>query len=174
MPGRLEHSPARIIQEFLILYGFGIDPNDWMQSGDIPNGVWPIYEGRCPDRPDDIIQVTGTVGRDFGYTQLDSERQEMYGIQILVRSHKDSYAYLKAQDIAVLGIDRIRRVEFAIGGTEVGSGTGTGTGTGSGGMRYIIHSVFRTSEAKFEGRDTPQGKRVNYSINAIASIRMCP
>lgn len=171
MSGRLEHSPARIVQEFLILYGYGIDPDDWPETQDIPNDQWPIYHGRGPDRPDDIIEVSGVVGRDFGYTQPNSERQEMHGVQVLVRGHDDGRAFLKAQDIAVLGLDKVNRVTVAIGGTEVGSGTGTGTG--SGGTYYLLESVARTSEARFGGRDTPQGKRVFYTINCLASIRQC-
>lgn len=171
MSGRLEHSPARIVQEFLILEGYGIDPDDWPQDRDIPNGIWPIFRGRESDRPDELIRVSGTTGRGFGDTQVDSERQEMYGIQIMVRSHDDDYAHLKANNIAVLGIDKINNYNLSLGGTEVGSGTGTGTG--SGGVYYIIRSAYRTSEAQFEGRDTPQGKRIYYTINCVVTIRQC-
>lgn len=171
MSGRLEHSPARVIQEFLILEGFGIDPDDWPEDQDIPNGVWPVYRSREPDRPDELIRVSGSVGRDFGYTMVDSERQEMYGVQIMVRSFDDDYAHLKANNIATLGLDKINRYNLCLGGTEVGSGTGTGTG--SGGVCYLIASVARTSEAQFEGRDTPQGKRIYYTINCLATIRQC-
>lgn len=170
MPGRLEHSPPRIIQEYLIQYGYGTDPNDWPDDGtDIPNGIWPVYESRDPDRPDDVIQVNGTSGKNFGYTQVDSEREEIYGIQIIVRSLNNGIGFRKASSIAVLGLDRINRVPITLSIAEVSTGAGAGTV----GVDYIIHSVERTSEATFEGRDTPQGKRIEHSINCLATIRQC-
>lgn len=167
MSGRLEHSPARVVQEYLILNGFGTDPDDWPDDGtDIPNGVWPIYRSRDPDRPDDLIQVNGATGRGFGYTQPDKERQEVYGIQIIVRSFDEAVGHLKASNIAV-ALDRINREIITLAVSEAGSGTG------SAGSTYLLQSVERASEATYEGRDTPQGKRNEYSINCLVTLRQC-
>lgn len=168
MSGPLSHSPSRIIEEYFILEAFGIDPNDWPGSGDIPNGQWPIYAGRMPDRPDDAINVNDTVGRDFGYTQMDSERQEMYGIQVMIRALDQDVGWRKSQNLA-MALDRITRYPVVLSSAE----TGSGTGPGSMGVNYLIHSVFRTTQVIDLGRDTPQGKRQLFTINAIATIRQC-
>lgn len=177
MPGVLYHSPERVLMEYLVLQGFGIDPDNYvppqsveipgepLQQFDIPNGVWPIYDGREADNPDDVVRIIGTTGRSFGYTQVDSERQEMYGIQVYVRGLDKGQAFLKCNNIA-LALDHITRETVNL---PVGEVSGTGTSSAN----YLIESVARTTEVVFAGRDTPQGKRIVYTSNALVSLRMC-
>lgn len=177
MSGVLYHSPERIIMEYLVLQGFGINPDDYnppqpveipgepLQQFDIPNGLWPIYDGREPDNPDEVIRLIGTTGRSFGYTQVDSERQEMDGIQVYVRGLDKGKTRLKCLDVA-LALDRITREQINL---PVGEVSGTGTSSAN----YLIQSVSRTTEVVYAGRDVPQGKRIVYTTNALTVIRMC-
>ncbi len=157
MAGFLQHSPARIIAELLIGGGHGTDPER------SPNGIWPIYTGNAPDRPDEIIKVTLTAGMDDGYTNPNKERQEKPGIQILIRSVTEEEGYYKAQTIAIF-LDQVQRTLVNIAELE-----DVGTGT----MTYILHSIMRTTNVIAIGSDVPAGKRQLFTINAIVTLREC-
>ncbi len=171
MPGFLPHSPQRIIAAYFVGIDLASDPDvSPLDPNGFPSDPWPIYSSREPDRPDEIIRIIGTVGRSFGYTQPDSERQEMNGIQIMVRSTDDNLAWTRLQHLA-LSLDNINQLMIRLP-LPTDSPLTTGTGT-DGSILYQVHSVYRTTEPTFIGRDTPQGKRVLYSVNALASIRHC-
>lgn len=156
MPGLLEHSPARIVQELLIGAGLATDPERSI------NGAWPAYVGREPDRPDELIRVSNTQGRDFGTTQVDGELQEHQGIQILIRSTSEERGYLKAQRIAVF-LDAVKRSLVEITQEEAGTGT----------SEYILHAITRSSNVMSLGLDAPVGKRHLFTLNAVCAIRLC-
>lgn len=158
MPGQLNHSPSRIIKQFFIDEGLGSDPDTDL------GGEWPVYRGREPDRPDSLIRVHDTEGTAEGYTQGDSERQERHGVQVLVRSVNDDIGYLKARTLA-LALDGITRYHLTV--------DADGTGTADAGARYQITSVTRTSDVIPLGSDTPQGKRLLFTVNALVSVRQC-
>lgn len=157
MPGLIQHSPARIVCEALIAAGHATDPERTV------GGQWPVYDSREPDRPDAIIKVSDTAGIDFGHTQVDGERQEKQGIQIMVRSANKRDGYYKAQRIAVF-IDQLARTLVDI--AEIDS---VGTGT----VNYILHAITRTTNVLHLGSDTPQGKRQLFTINAVCDVREC-
>lgn len=164
MPGLLMHSPQRIVGAVFANLGFGTDPDT------DPSGVWPIFDGREPDRPDNLIRVSGTRGRSFGYTQPDSEREEWNGILVYVRASVDNTAWQKVMQLA-LGLDCLTRYGVLLPLPDSGT-PDTGTGT-AGSARYEIASVLRTTEPVFIGRDVPEGKRVCYTVNALVSLRQC-
>ncbi len=157
MAGPLQHSPARIIAELLIAGGFGSDPERSIGS------AWPVYIGREPDRPDQIIKVSNTAGMDDGFTHTEGERQESPGIQIMVRSVIDETGYYLAKRIAGF-LDQVQRTLVAIAELE-----DIGTGT----IEYSLSSIMRTSDVLSLGSDTPAGKRQLFTINAVYSVRMC-
>lgn len=158
MPGPLEHAPSHVLLEYLVAEGFGVDPDD------DEDGAWPIFKSRHPDRPDDLIRITDTEGISNGDTQVDGERQEQHGVQILVRGVDDAEIFGKIRAIAV-HLDRIKR--------EVVDVPSVSTGTGSSISQYIIHAMQRTSGVIALGTDVPQGKRFLYTVNYLCSIRQC-
>jgi hypothetical protein len=145
-----------VIGKHLIDMGYGTDPEDTI------GGDWPIRTARETDRPDDLIRITDTVGRDFGYTQIDGERQEHNGFQVMVRAADYEEGFKKAQAIAVY-LDTVAGVAVTL--DEVGTGTE--------GVNYVIHSISRTSSVFALGSDTPAGKREMFSFNGTVALRMC-
>lgn len=174
MPGLLQHSPARIIGAYFATLNVASDPDS------NPGAPWPVFDNRYADEPDNVVCVSDTRGRDFGYTQPDSERQEMNGIQVFVRSASTSIGWQKIVQLALV-LDGLTNYHISLplpddGTVDTGTGTGTGTGPidpGPGSARYQIASVLRTTECVCLGRDTPEGKRVCYTVNALVSVREC-
>lgn len=157
MPGPLQHRPSRILGELLVLNGFGTDPED------TPDSEWPVFCDREPDDPDEIIKVSGTAGTGHGDCQVDSERQEHHGIQVMVRAADDGAAFRKINAVAMF-LDRVNRILVDLD-DEVGTATGS--------TRYQVTAITRTSDPTYIGRDAPQGKRSLYTYNALCSLRMC-
>lgn len=157
MPGNLTHPPSRVVLEALVSEGIGTDGSD-------ETGEWPIYVSRSPDRPDDMLLVSDTQGVDFGDTQVDGERQERNGIQVMIRCADYHRGYAKALEVARF-LDRLARLFVTV--------DDVGTGTGSVGTQYIIHSAKRTTNVIPLGSDTPQGKRQLFTVNAHLSLRQC-
>lgn len=167
MPGSLKHSPHRVIQQLVVDLELAVDPEDWMADHDadaIPNAVWPVYYAREPDRPDDLVRVRGTEGVSSGWTQVDGERQERHGIQIMVRGRDDDLTEHRARHIAI-ALDRVHRQFVTV--------LDPNTGTGSDATVYIVHSFDRTSGVIPLGLDTPEGKRSLFTINGVTAIRQC-
>lgn len=156
MPGFLYHSPARIIAELLIGAGYGTDPERTI------GGAWPIFVGREPDGPDEIIKVSFTQGKDFGDT-ADNERQEWYGIQIMVRANTEEEGFYKIQRIALF-LDQVHRTLVDITQIEA-----VGTGT----TEYILNGITRTSNVLPLGTESLQSQRQLFTVNAVAVIRLC-
>lgn len=166
MPGPMHHSPHRIIWKALVDLGLIIDPDtlDYENQDDIPNGTWPGYYSREPDRPDDLVKVAGTAGRNFGTTMVDSELQTHHGIQIMVRGFDDDLAERKAREIA-LTLHALPRTYVIV--------DDDGTGTGSIAYTYLIASFTCTTDVIPLGRDTPEAKRSRFTINGTVPIRQC-
>ena len=158
--GELYHSPARIVAELLISAGFGIDGQDVV--GDAPAGSWPIYIGREPDRPDDIIKVSNTVGRSFGDTMVSKIHHENPGIQIMIRARNEERGYLKSRAIATF-IDQVNNNLVTITREESGSAE----------ITYSLHAINRESNVFALGFDTPMSKRQLFAVNATCTIRLC-
>lgn len=166
MAGLLSHSPARIIGQLLIDNGYGSDGEGVSINGPYPTNVWYIFDNREPDKPDNIIKISDTQGRDNGYCQ-DGEREENPGIQIMVRSVNKREGYYKAHRIATF-LDSVNREMIAV---EEDLDNRTGTGTSD--LDYLIANIERTSNVIPLGSDVPQGKRQLFVINAICYLRAC-
>lgn len=152
MPGALQHSPADVIRQLIIDSTLGTNPDLTTLL------AWPVYRGRDPDRPDNLIKVSDTQGRIFGSIQTDGELQEHHGIQVMVRSVDYSTGYVKARAIAVM-LDGVNEELVAM--------------TPGTAFDYIVHGVTRTSDVIALGSDVPQGKRQLFVINATTPIRLC-
>jgi len=110
MPGFLPHSPQRIISAYLIEIGLAANVDE---NGIPSRRVGLFMMDREPDRPDKIVKITGTVGRSFGYTQVDSERQEMNGIQIMIRGSGMMISLGYIFNISQLALDVITDVHYS-------------------------------------------------------------
>lgn len=165
MAGLLKHSPARVIKQYIIDQALGSDPDADDENDRTP---WPVYRGREPDKPDDLIKVSDTQGTDDGFCQVDSEQQKHHGIQVMVRSTDYDEGYRKALDIALL-LDQANRASVSV---ELITEDDTGTG-GFPVYVYEIASIKTTTDVIPIGTDTPQGKRLLFTFNAIAAIRLC-
>lgn len=149
MPGPLLHSPAHILLKSLVDLGLGYFP-----SG-VDNVEWSVFCDNEPDRPDNVITIYNTFGRNNGRTQPDGETQEHHGIQVRVRASTSTLAYPKAREIAV-ALDQDIYQQMILIGTQT----------------YCIHSVTRLGDVVPLGKDTPTPtKRSIYTINALMMVR---
>ncbi len=167
MAGTLYHSPQRIVHQLLLDLGLASDPQDPFLTDDnyLP---WPAFKGREPDRPDEIVKVSGTVGTDDGDC-MDGEHQEHHGIQIMTRSYDDDRGHYKCREIAV-ALDHVDGVTVVV---QDDSSPALATGTGGAIATYVVAALKRTSGPIPIGPDTPQGKRLLFTVNFIAAIRLC-
>lgn len=161
MPGRFYHSPARVLQQFLTDYGLGTDP-ELGTTGD-EYGEWPIFRGREPDRPDDLIKVSDTTPKSDGDSMVDGERQEHEGIQVFVRSYDYDIGWRKINDVCQV-LNAVARDAVSV---ELPTELGTA------GANYQIAACTKSSGPAPTGPDTPQGKRLTFTANYLVSIRMC-
>lgn len=165
MAGLLKNSPAHVIKQYIIDEALGSDPDADDENDRIP---WPVFRGREVDRPDDLIKVSDTQGRDDGFSQVESEQQKHHGIQVMVRSTDYDEGYRKCLDIALL-LDRANHASVSVEYvTEDDMGTGSPPA-----YIYEIAAVKTTTDVIPLGADTPQGKRLLFTFNAIAAIRLC-
>lgn len=150
-PKLFPHSPAQIIQEMLLNLGYGVRSNDGIAA----DSTYTIYATALPDSPDGVIVVYDTQGLDFGRTTPDSERQQHYGVQILVRGSRYQETYAMCQRMG-LSLDTVYSQSV-----QVISPTAT----------YLVHAVTRTGTVLPLGTDSPKSKRRLFTINATASIK---
>ena len=94
MAGLLTHPPARVIAQFLVDLGLGVEPDERDPA------AWSVYYGSEPPSPDEVITVRGTTGTDEGTTMTDGVLQERYGLQVRIRSLEEDAGDLKARTIA--------------------------------------------------------------------------
>lgn len=164
MPGRLYHSPARVLQQFLVDVGLASDPRDGVTvGGGVTYGDWPVFRGREPDRPDNLLKLSDTSPRSDGDTQVDGERQEHEGVQVFVRSADYDTGWLKLNDVC-LELNAVARQFTSV---ELFGELGTA------GAVYQITACTKVSGPGPTGPDTPQGKRLTFTANYLVSVRMC-
>lgn len=154
MAGKLNHSPARVIQQMLIDLGHVTDP----PAPPTDPGEWPAFVGIEPDLPNDIVVVSNSIGRSRGSSMVTGERFEHVGIQVLVRSLDHNTGYNKADDIGVSLDEEVLNRTVAIDSD-----------------RYLVYSVGRTgSGILYLGKSKADAKRSKFSINALLTLKMLP
>ncbi len=147
MPGPLQHSPADVIAQLIVDQGWGVEYVD-------DNTDWPVFASGEPDLPDACITVYDTTGVDQGRVQVTGERQESNGFQVRVRGKVHKVAFAKVREIAV-GFD-----------TDVYAAT-----VNLDGVAYRVHSVKRSGDPLFIGKDAPRSKRSLFTLNGVVSLR---
>lgn len=145
MSGILHHTPAEIIQQAIIDDGIGNQP---------PSTNWPAFINNNQKANTLNLTILDTTGFVRGKTQVDSEHQEAYGIQILVRHPNPPECYLKAQEIfSALSLWKRKIVDLE-------------------GDSYTIHAATFTSPILRVGKEQPEEALFVYSLNLTVTIRL--
>ena len=144
MTGTLTHRPNAIMRQLLIDQSLG-------SNGDTTD--WPVYAGREPDTPDNVITVYNTSPVYQGRFMTNGEVQERPGIMIRVRGTTEAVMHTK--------IDAIRNaLDKSINIQQVNVSTSI----------YIVHSVSRTSGPIFLGKDLPNSERNAATLNVTVAL----
>lgn len=151
MSGELNHQPAKLIRLALVAFGHATHPDNTPPS----NQNWPCYFDDRPDTPDNLLSIYDTEGRDEGRTQIDGERQELYGIQITVRASDKNVGWRKIERIKEWMDTEFYRQTYTIQGSS-----------------YLVQSINRTSGIIRMGREMPASRRYLYSLNGVCHILM--
>ena len=148
MSGNFDHSPAQVIQNYLIDEGLAFDPADEVD--------WAIYHGHRPPSPDNCVTLYDVAGTIDGRVMVGGEVQEHAGIQIAVRSDNVADAYLKCKNILINFDSEVNRTLVVIGS-----------------ITYRIQSISRTTDVINAGREADSGCHLS-TANAIVSLRQLP
>ena len=144
MSGKLNHTPARILQQLLIDKYVVTDPDNDL--------AWPCFHSQMPDDPDDAVAVYNTEGRVQGRTHYDKITTVKYGIQVAVRTNNHEAGYLKMEYIKH-ELEEVERRSVTIDDST-----------------YKVQAVHLTSPILDLGKEQ-ESSRHRYTLNAIASIR---
>lgn len=142
----LQHSPAEILQQYLVDKLVGVQPSD-------ENAVWPIFVGRLPDQdnvPANCIMVSNTDPNYDGRLMRNGQVIEHPGIQVRCRAVDYPTGYNKIKAVQVK-LDSVRK-------SEVGIDSAT----------YTVSSVKRFGGILQMGTDE-QG-REEFSLNATTTL----
>ena len=134
----LTHAPSAVVRQLVIDLALATD-----RTAD-PEGAWPAFATSEPDRPDSVITVYDTVGRDQGRLNGSGDALDQPGVQVRVRAtnHPDGHAKASAIRAGLLGVyDQAVTV---------------------GANQYLVHAVTRVRQVAALGRDVPSasGRRV--------------
>lgn len=136
----LLHSPADILLQLLVDKELVALP-----SGE---GEWKGYVSNEPDSPDKAVTVTDTGGTSGSRLQPTGEYLDRPTVQIRVRDATQNSAWQK-----------IYEIQQALD-TEV-----LGDSVTIGGSNYEVSYLTRTTGILSLGRESPESKRVLFSIN---------
>lgn len=145
MAGLLTHSPALVIARLLIDLGLGSSYNS--------NLAWPVFVGREPNLPDEVITAFDTAGRNLG-SLMAGEQQEVHGVQVRVRALRQDTGYVKARRIAV-SLDSVTYKIVTV----------------SGGNNYLVNNVNRPGDVIYLGEQKPESSRFIHVVNILAHVR---
>lgn len=146
-------SPADVIGRLIIDLALGSSPLE--DAAEQARADWPVKVSLTPDRPDNVIVVTDTAGRDLGRPHPVGRRVHLYGVQIKVRSATHARGWGKAQSLYAglsLSADVYDR-EVVVDG-----------------VRYVVHSVQFTGPPLVLGAEQGSSRRV-FTLNALAGVR---
>lgn len=142
------HSPAQVLRQLLIDFGFGFDGTT------LPAPAWSCYASSEPDVPDNCITVYDTAGQTFGREQNLGDTLEHYGLQFRVRSSVYDVGFVKTRALSKMLDESVR-----LNTVNVDDAT------------YLVYSVNRTGPILPLGKDTPASKRNVFTVNATAAMR---
>lgn len=144
MSGSLTHSPAKVLQYFLVGQLVGSLPED--------NDDWPIYCGQVPDAGDSIMAVLNTTSKLEGRLQYTGETQQHYGVQIIVRAPSSPAGWTKANTLmSVLDLATLEAVTVSS-------------------TPYTLYSISHNG-AIAVGKDVGSSRRYLFTVNAMVALR---
>jgi hypothetical protein len=146
MSGPLLHEPGFVLRQALVDMGLAAEPDAT---------EWPAYHGKEPPTPDDVITVSDTAGRNLGRAGPDWEEQELYGVQVRVRSGDDAGGR-KVRDIA-LALAKLQHRLVVVEGTT-----------------YTIADFSRSSGPIPLGEEDPASSRKVFTLNGLLTMTMLP
>jgi len=144
----MNDSPARILKQWLIDNGYGVDPET------DPVSDWPIYVGQMPDTrsvKDRAIAIYDPAGTSEGRIQRTGETVIHPGLQIRVRDREYEDGYRKTSEISV-ALDDMLWEYTLVNSTD-----------------YVIQAVHKTPIIPL-GPEPEGRRRTEFIINAIATI----
>jgi len=147
MPGLLTNPIDEIVGQLIIDLGLGTLPST-------PPSVWPVYTSQEPPNPDNCITVFITSHKDHGKFMKGGQRQNHYGAQVRVRATDHITGWQKINNIAI-------SLDESVANETVGIDAN----------RYVIPAVTIASGPLNIGQETPESKRVIFTLNVLASIR---
>lgn len=145
MPGTLDYSPARVIQQLLV---------DLLLGNAYNSSTWPVFSAQEPDLPDNCITVYDTSGERNGRTNPDSEVQTKHSFQVRVRSTTHDVGFAKANGIAI-SMDNVynRTVHIAD-------------------VNYLVMAIVDRGDVLTLGKGLdPEDRRSLFTINAFVRLR---
>ncbi len=146
--GELIHSPADIIRHLLVELNFAVLPSDWVGS----KTDWLGSCNETPDNPDRVITTFDSAGDSFGYTQVDGNQSNSYGVQIQIRSDTFPIGWRQANSINSTLMKEVYDYNITI---EENS--------------YRIHSI-TAGDILPVGNESPQSRRLLFTINLTTFI----
>jgi hypothetical protein len=142
MSGLLLNSPAEIIGQAILDEGMG------------QSGLWPIFINNNQKTNTRNISVLDTAGFVRGKTHVDSESQEHYGIQFLIRGANQLESFRKTNEILnTLNLFLRKLVNLS-------------------GEVYSIQAVTPSGTIIRVGKEQPEEVLFVFSLNAVTSIRL--
>lgn len=141
----MTHSPADVIRRLLIQLGLGSDP---------PAAPWPVYAGKEPGVPDNVITVRTTEGTDDGRDMISGEVWGHPGFQVRVRASDYVTGRTKADAIGDALATGVYQTVVAIGAS-----------------RYFVHAVTHIGDVIDLGAETPSSQREVFTLNATCVVR---
>lgn len=149
----LEHSPADVLARVLAALGLGTlaleDAEDQARTD------WAVKVSKTPDKPDRVIVLTDTAGRDLGRPGRPGRRVSLYGVQIKVRAATHPAGWAKCSQL----LEQLS-LRASVYDRQVSVGSAV----------YVVHSVQFTGPPLVVGVEPGTSRRV-FTLNALAGIR---
>ena len=147
MTGSLTHSPAYVIRQLLVDESLAT----------IRTTTWPAFVSSMPDGPrvpDNAICLYNTTARGHGRALTDGEQQGHEGIQVLVRASNYDDGRTKTQAVKEKFDTGVYRQLVVVGSST-----------------YHVQSVSCVGSIIDLGNESPESKRLLFSLNATVSLQ---
>lgn len=141
------HSPADILAALLVAQSQGGDA----EASPLP--AWPVYVTDEPGAPDNVLTVFDTAPVLNGRRMADGVQVQHYGLQVRVRGAAPAAGWAKARSLAVFLAETVRLNRVTLEASQ-----------------YLVSAVSQTSLLSL-GKESPESKRVLYTVNCLAAMR---
>ncbi len=137
-------SPAQVVQEYLIVEGFGVRPPT--------TNPWAVYFSYMPDTPNEAIMAYNTAAREDGRLLRTGESITHPGLHVRIRGRDNTTVYAKAWAIA-RRFDIINQYTLVLADYS-----------------YLIEAVSRNGDPIDLGREEGTG-RFLFGVNARITLK---